>query len=79
MKHFSFQLIYVSILQFGLTPLQTGLVFIVNGGLYALTAPLWGYICDYIRRPVYITIIGNFFIFTSFLLIGPAEFMPFDT
>ncbi|ODM98602.1 MFS-type transporter SLC18B1 [Orchesella cincta] len=64
---------------FGLTPLQTGLVFIVNGGVYALMAPIFGYLCDWISRPVYLMIIGNVLIFISFLLIGPASFIPFDT
>ncbi|CAL8093259.1 unnamed protein product [Orchesella dallaii] len=65
--------------RFGLTPLQTGLVFIVNGGVYALTAPMWGFVCDWLSRPVYVTILGNIMIFISFLIIGPASFMPFDT
>ena len=28
--------------QFKLTPIMTGLVLIINGGLYAVSAPAWG-------------------------------------
>ena len=33
-------------LQYGLTPVILGLVFLVGPGVYALTAPMWGWIVD---------------------------------
>lgn len=66
-------------LQFGLTPIQVGLVFIVSGAVYALTAPIFGYLCDYVSKPMYISVAGNFLSVFAFLLLGPADFLPFDT
>lgn len=31
---------------FNLGPVVVGLMFVVNGGTYALTAPAWGWFCD---------------------------------
>lgn len=46
------------LLQFHLTPLMTGLVFVINGGVYALTAPGWGWLCDRVQQTKYITLVG---------------------
>ena len=32
--------------QFKLTPVVLGLMFVINGGTYAITAPIWGWFCD---------------------------------
>ena len=32
--------------QFDLSPVVLGLMFVINGGTYALTAPAWGWLCD---------------------------------
>jgi len=56
-----------------------GSIFIINGGVYALTAPLWGFLCDKISRPQYVTLFGSIFIFISFLIIGPVSFIPVET
>jgi MFS family permease len=65
--------------QFALTPVLTGLVFIINGGLYAVTAPAWGWLCDRALQPIYAGLIGAVTIFVGFLLIGPVPFIPVET
>lgn len=32
--------------QFNLSPIVLGLMFVINGGTYAITAPAWGWLCD---------------------------------
>lgn len=56
-----------------------GGMFVVNGGFYAVTAPIWGWLCDKYADPHIITTIGAGFVAISFLFIGPAPFLPFVT
>ncbi|XP_057364679.1 MFS-type transporter SLC18B1-like [Daphnia carinata] len=65
--------------QFDLMPVTMGLMFVIEGGIYAVTAPLWGYLCDRKVQPKIITLIGALFIVFGFLLIGPAPFIPLET
>ncbi|KAF4531128.1 hypothetical protein B566_EDAN019101 [Ephemera danica] len=65
--------------QFNLTPVLVGLVFIVSGGMYAVMAPLSGYLCDHGVRPKVISALGNLLIASSYILMGPAPFIPLDT
>ncbi|XP_046424029.1 MFS-type transporter SLC18B1-like isoform X3 [Neodiprion fabricii] len=37
--------------QFNLSPVVLGLMFVINGGFYAMTAPAWGWICDKYSKP----------------------------
>ena len=32
--------------QFDLSPILLGVVFVINGGIYAVLAPVWGYLVD---------------------------------
>lgn len=54
-------------------------MFVVNGGCYAVTAPIWGIICDRKWSPVVVTSIGAFLITTAFTFMGPAPFIPLTT
>ncbi|XP_068220297.1 MFS-type transporter SLC18B1-like [Palaemon carinicauda] len=63
---------------FGLSPLQLGLMFILNGAFYGLFAPLWGWLCDKHINPNIVVIIGAFFTITTFLLVGPAPYLPIE-
>ncbi len=65
--------------QFDLMPISMGLMFVIEGGIYAITAPVWGYLCDRKVQPKIVTLIGSIFIVVGFLLIGPAPFLPLDT
>ncbi|CAG7727255.1 unnamed protein product [Allacma fusca] len=63
---------------FKLSPLFTGLIFIIVGGTYAVSAPFWGRVCDKVTQPKIITMVGSLLCILGFTLIGPAPFMPFQ-
>lgn len=65
--------------QFNLTPVILGLVFVINGGVYALTAPFWGWFIDKLIPPKLAACIGSVCIATAFCLIGPTSFLPMET
>ena len=56
-----------------------GLMFVINGGTYALTAPCWGWLCDSKVMPKLVTVCGAVLLIIGFSLIGPAPFIPTDT
>ena len=56
-----------------------GIMFVINGGTYALTAPCWGWFCDTKMSPKIATFIGCLLLIVGFSLIGPAPYIPFDT
>lgn len=62
---------------FNLGPVVVGLMFVVNGGTYALTAPAWGWFCDKHIDPKIATVIGCTLVIIGFCLIGPAPFIPY--
>ncbi|KAI5642354.1 major facilitator superfamily domain-containing protein [Phthorimaea operculella] len=66
--------------QFHFSHIVLGLMFVINGGVYAVSAPAWGWLCDrpYIK-PKYVTVMGCAFISAGFLLIGPAPFFDMPT
>ncbi|XP_055696245.1 MFS-type transporter SLC18B1-like isoform X1 [Lutzomyia longipalpis] len=64
--------------QFDLGPVLLGLVFVINGGIYALTAPIWGWIVDKFLNPKIASFVGCILIAAAFCLIGPASFIPLD-
>ncbi|XP_012219414.1 MFS-type transporter SLC18B1-like [Linepithema humile] len=65
--------------QFNLSPVVLGLMFVINGGTYAITAPAWGWLCDKYWHPKVATIAGSFLVMIGFCLIGPAPFIPSPT
>ncbi|XP_012275314.1 MFS-type transporter SLC18B1 [Orussus abietinus] len=65
--------------QFDLSPVVLGLMFVINGGIYALTAPVWGWLCDKHPKPKVATLIGCILVMIGFCLIGPAPFIPYPT
>lgn len=56
-----------------------GVVFVINGGVYALTAPFWGWIVDKIMNPKLASCIGSVCIALAFCLIGPTSLLPIET
>lgn len=56
-----------------------GLMFVIEGGVYALTAPIWGYLCDRVVLPRIVTLIGAILVTGGFILLGPAPFVPLET
>ncbi|BES97650.1 transporter [Nesidiocoris tenuis] len=65
--------------KYHLSAMVLGLMFVINGGTYALTAPAWGWLCDKKITPKIATLIGCIFIIIGFSLIGPAPFLPETT
>ncbi|CAG5036397.1 unnamed protein product [Parnassius apollo] len=66
--------------QFKFSPVVLGLMFVINGGVYAVSAPAWGWLCDHPSiKPKYVTIIGCLFVASAFILIGPAPFINLPT
>lgn len=64
---------------FLLSPIALGAIFCINGAVYAGTAPIFGCLIDNYCNPKFVTIVGSILIIISFLLIGPAAFIPWDT
>lgn len=64
---------------FNLTPVVLGVIFVINGGIYALTAPFFGWLIDKYVNPKFVTIAGSLIICIGFMLIGPAPFIPLET
>ena len=54
-------------------------MFVVNGAMYAVSAPIWGYFCDKKLAPIFVTTAGTILIIISFIFIGPAPFIPMET
>ncbi|KAK0084730.1 hypothetical protein PV326_006183 [Microctonus aethiopoides] len=65
--------------QFNFSPVVLGLMFVINGGIYALSAPAWGWLCDRRLRPKVVTFAGCILVMIGFSLIGPAPFIPSKT
>ncbi|XP_033212868.1 MFS-type transporter SLC18B1-like isoform X2 [Belonocnema kinseyi] len=63
--------------EFDLGPVIVGLMFVINGGTYALTAPAWGWFCDKRFHPKIATVVGCVLVMIGFCLIGPAPFIPY--
>ncbi|KAK9888503.1 hypothetical protein WA026_000753 [Henosepilachna vigintioctopunctata] len=64
---------------FYLSPVILGIMFVINGGTYALTSTVFGWLCDSCMHPKYVTILGCIFVAAGFSLIGPAPFLPYET
>ena len=54
-------------------------MFVVNGAMYAISAPIWGFVCDKKVAPIFVTTAGSILTIISFVFIGPAPFIPMDT
>ncbi|XP_076238345.1 MFS-type transporter SLC18B1 [Calliopsis andreniformis] len=65
--------------QFDLSPVVLGLMFVLNGGVYAITAPAWGWLCDKYSHPKVATVAGCLLVVVGFCLVGPAPFIPSPT
>ena len=55
-------------------------MFVVNGGTYALTAPIFGSICDrFHSSPMLINFLGTTITTVAFFFLGPAPFLGLPT
>lgn len=59
-----------------LSPIEIGLIFVLNGFSYAVAAPIWGRLCDRCLPERGVTIIGSIIVALAFLLVGPSPLLP---
>jgi len=64
----------------GLSSFQVGTLFMVEGGSYGLSLPIWGYLCDAKTKSAskLVMIIGAVLVSVGFLVIGPLPLLPFS-
>lgn len=62
--------------EIGLTPSQIGLLFLVGGGIYAMSTQLWGFLIQKFNRAHVFVVFGFIFSSLSLLLCGPAWPLP---
>nr|CAD7442916.1 unnamed protein product [Timema bartmani] len=67
------------LLQFELSPVTTGLMFVLSGTMYAISAPLIGRLCDSNVHPKKLIALGGLAIITCYFLVGPFPFIPVET
>lgn len=65
--------------KFCLTPVVTGVMFVISGTLYAVSAPLVGRLCDLEVQPKKVMVAGSVCIVTSYFLVGPLPGLPLPT
>jgi len=58
---------------FKMTPVMLGLMFIINGGVYAFSAPIVGYLVDKWLHPKVASVVGSLSIIVGFSLIGEFD------
>lgn len=61
-----------------LSPLQIGLMFVLNGLSYAVSAPVWGRLCDKCLPERGATTIGSLIVVVAFVLVGPCPLLPLE-
>lgn len=59
-----------------LSPVQMGLMFVLNGSTYALLAPFWGMMCDKYLAPRTLITFGAVVVVIAFTFVGPMPFLP---
>lgn len=60
---------------YGLSPALVGVVFLLIGGLYGFTQPIWGYIADKKRNTRFMMSIGLWMSTVCYLLLGPSPLL----
>lgn len=64
--------------QFHLSPTQVGLVTITTGGVFALTTPFWGHMCDKKVNSYFLMFGGCVLCSAGYFFLGPFPGMPFE-
>lgn len=61
-----------------LSPLHTGLVFVLGSSVYSVAVSAWGRLCDTLVKPITVTIFCTSLICIAILFLGPAPFIPLE-
>ena len=59
-------------------PSQVGALFMVVGGTYGISLPLWGYLCDSNltkNSPKFVEVLGAILISAGFVVLGKADIL----
>ncbi|KAA0200569.1 hypothetical protein HAZT_HAZT007637 [Hyalella azteca] len=73
---FLFSTLEPHIRPWNLTPLEIGLIFVLDGFAYAVSAPIWGLLCDRCLPERAATTMGALTATVAFLLLGPSPILP---
>jgi len=65
------------LVNFDLSTMHVGMIFMLYGGAYALLNPLWGWMADKVSSKLVI-MVGSFLLSLGFLLVGPVPGMGID-
>ncbi|CAL4092321.1 unnamed protein product [Meganyctiphanes norvegica] len=60
----------------GLTPVMIGSMFMLRGGTFTLSSPMFGFLCDKVMSPTYVVLVAASCGCIGFLLLGPVPFIP---
>ncbi|PIK57103.1 putative MFS-type transporter SLC18B1 [Apostichopus japonicus] len=63
------------LLSFDLSAPLVAVSFLLMGGVYALTSPLWGYLADKKKNTRFMMVIGFYLSAISYLLLGPSPLL----
>ncbi|XGW34919.1 hypothetical protein V3C99_018738 [Haemonchus contortus] len=63
---------------FKLSPTMIGLMFLLCGGIYTISAPVWGLLIDRYQCTISVMVFGSAVTVLSMLLIGPSPLLPFS-
>ncbi|CAJ0947020.1 unnamed protein product, partial [Mesorhabditis belari] len=63
---------------FSLSPTLVGLMFLLCGGVYTLSAPFWGVLIDKFDCSTFIMFFGSAATAVSMMFIGPSPLIPID-
>ncbi|KAA0202609.1 hypothetical protein HAZT_HAZT007732 [Hyalella azteca] len=73
---FLFSTLEPHIRPWNLTPLEIGLIFVLDAFAYAVSAPIWGRLCDRCIPERAATTMGALIATVAFLLLGPSPILP---
>ncbi|XP_054156784.1 MFS-type transporter SLC18B1-like [Oppia nitens] len=64
--------------RFNLSPIIMGCIFVISGGIYAITTPIWGRLCDKGFNPKKLCLFGSILSLVGFTFIGPLDFIAIE-
>jgi hypothetical protein len=65
--------------QFDLHMVMTGVMFVISGTMYSVSAPIIGNLCDKWVPPKHVVLFGSVSIMLAYCLVGPLPWTPLPT